>query len=167
MVDNMLVLARADAGGYQLRWSDCFVDEILDECIHAADVLASAKGVALESHVETGLRLRGDDSLLRQLALNVIENAIKHTPEGGSVRISGRRASGNIEIRVSDSGPGVAQPDRERIFERFVRLDDARATAGGAGLGLPIARWVAESHGGTLVLASTGPSGSTFIASLP
>jgi signal transduction histidine kinase len=74
---------------------------------------------------------------------------------------------GAVEIRVSDEGPGVPPAERERIFERFVRLDAARGRPGGAGLGLPIARCIAEAHGGTLVLADSGPAGSTFRVRLP
>ena len=72
----------------------------------------------------------------------------------------------HVEVRIADTGPGVPEQDRERVFERFVRLDPARA-AGGSGLGLAIARWVAEAHGGDVRIVSTGPGGTVFAASLP
>jgi heavy metal sensor kinase len=167
MVDDMFVLARADAGGYRLRLIDCFADEVLAECTEAARVLATARDLAFEAILEPCVPLCADEALLRQLTLNLLENAIKHTPAGGRVRLWLRRTSMHAEIAVADTGCGIPAPDHDRIFERFVRLDEARDALGGAGLGLPIARWIAESHGGTLTLESTSPSGSTFVAKLP
>jgi heavy metal sensor kinase len=166
MVNDMFVLARADAGGYRLRLSDCFADEVIAECADAARVLADARGVTFETALEPAVMLRADDALIRQLALNLVENAIKYTAPGGTVHLVLRRTRSHAEILVVDSGEGIPVADRERIFERFVRLDEVRE-AGGAGLGLPIARWIAESHGGALTLEATSPSGSTFIARLP
>jgi signal transduction histidine kinase len=166
LVDDMFVLARADAAGYPLLLKTCFIDEVLEECAGAARVLASAKGVVFETSIQDRVVAQADDALVRQLAMNLIENAVKHTPEGGRVRLS-LRAAGCAEIAVSDTGGGILPSDRERIFERFVRLDAARSNADGAGLGLPIARWIAEIHQGTITLDESGPSGSTFVARLP
>ncbi|MCU1383477.1 MAG: cusS [Acidobacteria bacterium] len=167
MVDDMFVLARADAAGYRLRVSDGFADEMLIECAEAARVLAAAQGIALDVALEPAIPLRADEALIGQLALNLLENAIKHTPAGGRVRLELRRVDAWAQIAVVDSGSGIPPADRARIFERFVRLDEARENVGGAGLGLPIARWIAESHGGTLMLQSSGPQGSTFLVRLP
>jgi heavy metal sensor kinase len=167
MVDDMLVLARADAGGARLRMTSCAAGDMLDECADAARVLAGARGITLDSVLEPAVWWYGDEALLRQLTLNLLQNAVAHTPPGGSVRLTLRRVNGHIELAVSDTGCGIAPSDRERIFERFVRLDQARENLGGAGLGLPIARWIAESHGGTLTLDASGPAGSTFIARFP
>jgi len=167
LVDDMFVLARADAAGYPLLLKTCFIDEVLDECAGAARVLAAAKGVGFETSIQGHVVAHADDALVRQLAMNLLENAIKHTPEGGRVRLSLRAVGGCAEIVVSDTGAGIPPSERERIFERFVRLDAARSNADGAGLGLPIARWIAESHQGTITLEESGPSGSTFVARLP
>ena len=167
MVDDMLVLARADAGGYRPQLSDCFLDELLEECADAARMLASAKGVAFETHITSSVMVNADEALVRQLVLNLLENAVKHTPENGRVSLSLNAKNGCAEIAVFDTGCGIAPLQRERIFERFVRLDEARDPAAGAGLGLPIARWIAETHHGTLTLDDSGPSGSTFVARLP
>jgi heavy metal sensor kinase len=167
MVDDMFVLARADASGYRLRIADCFADELLAECAEAGRVLAAAQGVALDVVLEPALPLRADEALIGQLALNLLENAIKHTPAGGRVRLELRRVAACAQIAVIDGGRGIPVPDRERIFERFVRLDEARGNHGGAGLGLPIARWIAESHGGTLTLDESSTLGSTFVVRLP
>jgi signal transduction histidine kinase len=97
---------------------------------------------------------------------NLLGNALIYTPRGGAVDVALAHTNGQVEVRVADTGPGVPEQDRERVFERFVRLDPARA-AGGAGLGLAIARWVAEAHGGNVRIISTGPDGTVFAAILP
>ena len=98
--------------------------------------------------------------------LNVLQNAVQHTPRDGSVVVSMSRDSDAIRIRVTDTGRGIAPADRARIFDRFVQLDPSRR-AEGTGLGLPIAKWIAEAHGGTLALEASGDAGSTFCVSLP
>ena len=109
---------------------------------------------------------RGDEDLLRQLVLNVLQNAVQHTPSGGSVAIDLRRDAAAVVVRVSDSGPGIPDGDRHRIFDRFVQLDPSRRGQG-TGLGLPIARWIARVHGGDVRLVRSSPSGSIFEATLP
>jgi signal transduction histidine kinase len=107
------------------------------------------------------------------MLLNLIDNAVKFTPPGGRVDIRSRRSGNDVAISIHDSGPGVALDDQSRIFERFFRADRSRrrgvtaGTARGAGLGLPIARWIAETHGGALVLERSTSEGSTFLVSLP
>jgi signal transduction histidine kinase len=166
LVDNMLVLARADAGGYPLRPVDLYLDEVVADCCRALKALSTERQVALRAGPSPELPFRGDEDLLGQLVLNVLQNAVQHTPAGGMVSITTSREREWIRIRVSDSGRGIPPSDRGRIFDRFVQLDDARRGAG-TGLGLPIARWIAEAHGGTLSLEKSGPSGSTFCISLP
>jgi heavy metal sensor kinase len=168
MVDDMLVLARADAGGFRVHLTVCRLDEVLHECADAVRVLADASEVVFTAHVQHEVVATCDDALVRHLVLNLLENAVKHTPEHGHISLTLRVVDGMAEIVVSDSGPGIGRSeDRERIFERFVRLDPARNGESGAGLGLPIARWIAEIHHGTLTLDDSGPSGSTFVARLP
>jgi signal transduction histidine kinase len=98
--------------------------------------------------------------------LNVLQNAVQYTPSGGAVAIDLRREPTAVSVRVSDTGPGIPDGDRERIFDRFVQLDPSRRGQG-TGLGLPIARWIAEAHHGTLELERSGPEGTTFCVSLP
>lgn len=166
LVDDMLVLARADAGGYPLRPVDLYLDDLVDECRRAAEVLARERGVTIAASTPHETPFRGDEDLLRQLITNVLQNAVQHTPSGGSVTVGLREEGGAIKIAVTDTGPGIAPADRARIFDRFVRLDPSRR-GGGTGLGLPIAKWIAEAHGGTLVLETSAPGGSTFCVSLP
>jgi len=166
LVEDMLVLARADAGGYPLRPVDLYLDELIADCRRAVDVLASERGVRIESGRPVEIPYRGDEELLRQLVLNVLQNAVQHTPAGGSVAVDLRRESDAVRIRITDSGPGIAADDQGRIFDRFVQLDPSRRGQG-TGLGLPIARWIAEAHRGSLVLEKSGPGGCTFCVSLP
>jgi signal transduction histidine kinase len=166
LVEDMLVLARADAGGYPLRPVDLYLDEVVSECRRAVDVLATERGVRIQSAGAGEIPFRGDEDLLRRLVLNVLQNAVQHTPEGGSVAVELQQDVDAVRIRVSDEGPGIPFADQARIFDRFVQLDAARRGVG-TGLGLPIARWIAEAHGGTLVLEKTGTIGSTFCVSLP
>jgi signal transduction histidine kinase len=166
LVDDMLVLARADAGAYPLRPVDLYLDDVIAECCRAVDVLAAERGVTIRSGTTPEIPFRGDEDLLRQLVLNVLQNAVQHTPAGGSVAIDVERAAGAVTMRVTDTGGGVPADEAQRIFDRFVQLDPSRRGQG-TGLGLPIARWIAEAHHGTLVLERSGAGGSTFCLSLP
>jgi len=166
LVEDMLVLARADAGGYPLRPVDLYLDELVLECQRTVDVVAAARGVHLAVSTPPELLVRGDEDLLRRMILNVLQNAVQHTPEGQTVRVGIAADGGDITVRVRDRGPGIPVEDRQRIFDRFVQLDPSRRGSG-TGLGLPIARWIAEAHGGTLDLDGSGPDGSTFVIVLP
>jgi signal transduction histidine kinase len=116
----------------------------------------------------------GDEELLKQMILNLLDNAVKYTPRGGVVIMNLDRKNGSYEIAISDSGPGIPNDVQDRVFERFFRVDKTRSraesvnsTGGGAGLGLAIARSIAEAHGGSLTLECSNTSGSTFVAVLP
>ena len=166
LVEDMLVLARADAGGYTLRPVHLYLDEVVADCRRAVDVLATERGVTIRAHAFPDVQFRGDEDLLRRLVLNVLQNAVQHTPAGRSVAVEVQSDAVEVRIRVTDEGPGIPQADQLRIFDRFVQLDEARRGQG-AGLGLPIARWIAEAHRGTLVLERSGAEGSTFCVALP
>ena len=166
LVEDMLVLARADAGGYPLRPVDLYLDEVVADCRRAVDVLATERGVAIHAVGSSEIPFRGDEDLLRRLVLNVLQNAVQHTPAGGAVAVDVRQDPDAVRIRVSDQGSGIPPNDQGRIFDRFVQLDAARRGQG-TGLGLPIARWIAEAHSGTLVLEKSGSDGSTFCVALP
>ena len=113
-------------------------------------------------------RINADQDLLLQLLLNLLDNAVKYTPEGGSVEASWHAVDSGVEIVVSDTGPGIAAEHLPHIFDRFYRVDRARSRAdGGAGLGLSISRWIAESHGGTIRAESTSGEGTAFTVWLP
>jgi two-component system OmpR family sensor kinase len=166
MVDDMFELALADLDARPLQLEEVYLDEIVNECVGAARVLATERAVRVVARTTADVQMQADQSLLRQMILNLVENAVRHTPPGGSVQVALDADADRAHIAVSDTGPGIPESDRERIFERFVRLD-ATGADGGGGLGLPIARWVAQLHRGTLGLERTGPTGSRFVATLP
>jgi len=165
LVEDMLVLARADAGGYPMHPVGLDLGEVVDDCRRSAQVVATERGVRLQPSEPREVPFRGDEDLLRRLVSNLLHNAVQHTPPGGAVSVTLAGENGHVQIRVADGGAGIPDADRARIFDRFVRLDEAR-TGNGAGLGLPIAKWIAEAHGGSLVVESSTPSGSTFCATL-
>ena len=138
---------------------------VVHDCIRELTVRADDKAIAIRSELEP-IALRGDEALLRRMLSNLLGNALTYTPRGGTVTVTLARSDDGVVLRVADTGPGIAPEDRERVFERFVRLDAARTT-GGAGLGLAIARWVAEARGGGVRILSSGPGGSVFAATLP
>jgi signal transduction histidine kinase len=166
MVDDMFTLALADADALPLQPAPLYLDELVDEATEDVRMLAVAKDIRLSTELAGETPFLGDEHLLRQMLTNLLENAIRHTPPLGTVTVSLTRSPDGVRLVVADAGSGIDSADAERVFDRFVRLDAAGREAGG-GLGLPIARWIAESHGGTLVLVTTGPQGSRFEISLP
>jgi signal transduction histidine kinase len=166
LVDDMLVLARADSGGYPLRPVNLYLNELVADCRRTADVLARERGVAIRTSADEEIPFCGDEALLRRMVLNLLYNAVAYTRAGSSIVVDVSRNGGGAHIRVRDEGEGIPEADRARIFDRFVQLDAARHGVG-AGLGLPIARWIAEIHGGTLDLEESGRGGSTFRIALP
>ena len=164
LVDAMFVLSRAEAGGRTLRPEPVYLDEIVAECARGLSVIAGERGVRVETTGDTDVAFVGDDDCLRQLFTNLLDNAVAHTRAGGLVTAHTHVTEKQISVRITDQGEGIAAADRERIFERFTRLDRHRP---GAGLGLPIARWMTEAHGGTLELDSSSSDGSVFAVTLP
>ena len=175
LVDDLLFLSRADAGQLPHRRENLFLDEIVQDSARAARGLAASRGVTLNTSPGEQSPFVGDPHLLRRLVMILIDNAIKYTPAGGEVWLSLDRDDIGEQYRivVEDTGSGVPAGARERIFERFFRADVSRARVdehdrgSSAGLGLAIARFTAESYGGSVKLESTGPSGSRFVITLP
>jgi signal transduction histidine kinase len=166
----MFTLTRADAGQFPVKMREFYLDELIAECVQSLRSLAGAKSVTLSNDSEQEVPILADESLIRRMLLNLLDNSIKYTPDGGAVSISARAVSGSVEITVSNNGPGIPAELQPRIFERFFRGDQARSRAhpeSGAGLGLSIAKWIAEAHRGNLVLRSSGPEGTVFTARLP
>lgn len=171
IVEDLFTLARADAGQYPLSPHDFYLDELVADCTHSTRTLALAKRITLNCDAAQELPIHADEALLRRMILNLLDNAIKYTPEGGSVSVACRLEGGEYALSITDTGPGIPAELQPRIFERFFRADKARTHAendgGGAGLGLSIARWIAEAHHGRLELARSDATGSTFAAYLP
>ena len=112
--------------------------------------------------------LSGDDELLKRMVLNLLDNAVKYTPQGGKISVVLARNNGNAEIVVRDTGIGIPVDDQLHVFDRFYRVDKARSRAlGGAGLGLSIASWIVAAHGGKIDVDSVPGQGSQFTVQLP
>jgi two-component system OmpR family sensor kinase len=168
IVQNLFLLARGDAGRYPTSMTRFYVGDVVADCVRGMQSVAQARGVALTSSAPEDMVIVADEELINRLVLNLVENAVKFTPVGGRVHVDVQTEHGACAIRVTDTGIGIPPADQERIFERFFRGDRARPqNAGGAGLGLPIARWIAEVHGGELQLEHSDAGGSVFVARLP
>ena len=171
IVEDLFTLTRADAGQYPLSPREFYLDELVADCTHTTRSLALAKNITLTCDVPEELPIRADEALVRRMILNLLDNAIKYTPEGGKVTVACQRSGEEYELSITDSGPGIPEDMQQRVFERFFRVDKARTRSekdgGGAGLGLSIARWIAEAHQGRLVLKRSDSRGSTFSAFFP
>ncbi len=185
IVDDLLLLSRTDSGEIQLNREQISLSQVLKETIPQASLLARHKNLRILAALpEDDVSILGDRLRIRELLLNLIENAIKYTEEGGSVKIhlqrghspsaapgqtEGRQGeNGFAEIRVTDTGIGIAKEDQERIFDRFFRVDKARSREqGGSGLGLSICKWIVEAHQGKISVESELEKGSSFIVKLP
>ncbi len=165
LVADLLSLARADAG-VPIRREPVELDRVLITVIGEARHLAH--GQRFEITALTPTIVMGDPDRLKQLLLNLVDNAVKYSPPSGRIAASLRRTDGLAEVVIRDTGIGIAPEDMPHVFERFYRADPARSRdPGGTGLGLPLARWIADQHGGTLELSSTPGHGVTAVVRLP
>ncbi len=179
IVEDLFTLARADAGQFTLAKRDLYLDELACEAAHSVRSLAAKREVSINCDGRVELPFHGDESLLRRMMTNLLDNALKHTPIGGSVKVTAARQDGAYVLSVSDTGCGIPVDAQPHIFERFYRADKARTRAaisngdggeadgGGAGLGLSIALWIAEAHDGQLTLERSDAAGSNFVVKLP
>ncbi|MGH7466473.1 MAG: sensor histidine kinase [Longimicrobiales bacterium] len=153
LVENMLLLARADAGEWPLYRENVFLDDVLLDAASAARALGATKGVNVEVGVLEETPVQGDPNLLRQLFLILLDNAVNFTAEGGHVTASAQRNGTHCKVIVSDTGTGIPATALPHIFDRFYRADPARSRAG-AGLGLSIARWIVDAHKAVITVDS-------------
>jgi signal transduction histidine kinase len=178
LVDDLFLLARADAGQQPLATEQVYLEEIAEQSVRAARALAQARDVSVDYDAAAESPFTGDPLLLSRALMNLLDNAIQHSPEGARIRLTLERdlvaqaEAMRYRIAVIDQGGGIPIEMQSRIFDRFVRADETRSRAGtnrssGAGLGLAIARWIAREHGGDVRLASSGPDGSRFELTLP
>jgi len=167
LVKQLLDLSRLESGVVPLDRTEFRVEPLLEHAVreqqlHAPEITVS---VSVES---PDLTADGDPERVHQVVANLLENAVRHTPEGGSVEVRARRYDTGVTIEVLDDGPGIAEADEARIFERFYRADSARAsTDGGAGLGLAIAQWIVDLHGGDIHPERRDPHGCRMVVTLP
>jgi signal transduction histidine kinase len=164
MVDDLLLLARSDSGAITLERMPLQLDDVAGEAAAALAGPADARGVHVVVDPEPA-SLSGDPARLRQLVTILLDNAIRHSPAGGEVRVAVRAADGEASVSVADQGPGIRPLDLPHVFDRFWRAPDA--PDGGTGLGLAIAKWIAERHGGSIVASSPEGGGALFVVRLP
>jgi signal transduction histidine kinase len=174
IVDDLLTLARADSGERPIQLGRVFLDDVVMDAVGAAGGMAIARGVGLTLGGFDEAPVNGDAELLRQLVMILLDNAIKFTPRGGRVDVTVGVQEGAAVVSVADTGPGIAADQLPHIFERFYRSDPARsrgdcdtAGAGGAGLGLSIAQWIAEAHQAEIAVRSPPEVGTTMTVRFP
>jgi two-component system OmpR family sensor kinase len=171
LVDTLLTLARVDEGRLELHTEQVDLGGLLREVFETAQLLGEEAGVGVALELpEAPVVVAADGGRIRQLVMNLVTNAVKYTPAGGSVwlTLTGTPAAATISVR--DSGVGIAPGDVGRVFDRFWRADPARSRTGerpGIGLGLAISKWIAEAHGGSIGVTSRPGRGSTFTVTLP
>ena len=167
LVGDLLMLAQADLGHLPIIEGKVQLDALVLEVFEQAHVLSKGK---VNVHLGTldEVTITGDSDRLKQLLLNLVTNGIKYSPEGGKLSISLETDETTARVNVSDTGEGIPAEDLPNIFDRFYRVDRARARAqGGAGLGLSIAKWIAEAHNGDITVESVEGEGTTFTLHLP
>ena len=174
LVNDLLLLSRMDAGQTNLKRESCDLADLAVDVAERLTPLARRRGVSIEFTELPESPLQGDRQLLTQMISNLLENAIKYSPQGsGRVQLASGLAGESCWLRVSDNGPGIPPQHQAHIFERFYRVDSARSqnaegeTPAGSGLGLAIVRWIVEAHGGEIQLTSSEGQGSVFEVRLP
>lgn len=169
LIEQLLDLARADSGAAALSMVRADLRDPVERASRHARVLADAKQLKTSTQLpETPLYVQGDPAALERLFLILLDNAVKFTPAGGNIDLRLYSRDGTAVVEIQDTGIGVAQEELDHIFERFYQADRSRSRGnGGSGLGLAIGRWIAQSHGGSIIAESEPGKGSTFRVSLP
>ena len=169
LVESLLTISRADAGQIQLARTEVALLPLVRETGAVLEVLAEERGQHVAIEGDETLRVKADRSILHQILINLLDNAIKHSPAGGRVAVRVlRTGEETASIEVVDSGPGIPPEHRSRIFDRFYRVDEGRSRdSGGSGLGLAIAKWGAEAHGGRIELDCPPGRGCIFRLAIP
>lgn len=168
IVEELFMLARADANPAATHFKLVYLEEIAAEAVRSINVLALRQDIKVSFERGGEFQVLGDESLLIRLFMNLLDNAVKYNRPGGTIHVVCEEADGGCRVTVTDSGHGIDIADQPYVFERFYRGDKSRSRdRSGAGLGLSIAKWIAEQHGGGLDLVSSGPEGSEFVVILP
>jgi heavy metal sensor kinase len=174
MIDTLLTIAHADSGAVQLHRTTFQLNDLVQESVAILGVLAEDKKQTILVAGNSQLNVSADRSFLRMAVINLLDNAVKYSPAGCTIRVSvrnGERASVRaalVGVVIEDEGPGIPEDKAERVFDRFYRVDEGRTRdAGGAGLGLAIAKWAVEAHGGAISLTPRSPHGSIFSIWVP
>jgi signal transduction histidine kinase len=171
IVDDLFTLARLDAEDNVLQRRAFYLEELVMQCVGRLHSLAQDRGLTLTFMPSVEARCNGDPDLIHRVITNLLDNATKYTPSGGSVRVELETQASWHLVRVSDDGVGIPPEAQPRVFDRFFRADASRTrngtSSGGAGLGLSIAQGIARAHGGDLVLTASSEAGTVFTLTLP
>jgi signal transduction histidine kinase len=169
LIDDLFELAQLDAGGLTLDLQPNSLSDLLSDTLESFSALATERGVTLRGELEERIdAVPMDANRIGRVLNNLISNALRHTPPGGEVQLSARRAAGSVEVEVSDTGEGFSAEDLPHLFERFYRGEKSRSRAtGGVGLGLAIAKGFVEAHGGQIHAGLVPDGGARFVLTLP
>ncbi len=166
MINTMLMISKTEAGVDKLSREEIDLTRLIERACELFEPSGEDKGVTLKWNAPEGIRLVGDNQMIQRMLSNLLDNAVKYTPAGGSVTVSASEEDTQILIAVKDTGIGISPDDLSRIFERFYRGDQSRSEAG-IGLGLSLAKAIARAHGGEITVTSAPNQGSTFTVILP
>ncbi|MEA2221415.1 MAG: hypothetical protein QOJ35_4041 [Solirubrobacteraceae bacterium] len=166
LVTQLLDLSRLEAGDQPFDIRPFAVREVLESAAREAR-LHAPHDVVFSIDAPAGLEAAGDPERIHQVVMNLVENAVRYSPRPGEIALRASGADHTVTLEVDDEGPGIAEEDLARVFERFHRGDGRRGPDGGAGLGLAIARWIVELHGGTIRAERREPRGSHMVVTLP
>ncbi len=167
IIENLFTLAKADSGVLVPSCKPLRVDRLLRELSDDIKVIAESKGIEMRIKGLDEASIRGDETMLRQLFLNLLDNGIKFTPEGGAIELSLMGEKSRALFIIEDTGVGISEEDRPFIFDRFFRSKRSMTENGGGGMGLSICKWIVEAHGGEIEVRSQLGRGTTFTISLP
>jgi heavy metal sensor kinase len=174
MIDTLLTIAHADSGVFELQRSIFPMMDLVQESVGVVGVLVEDKKQTISVTGDNGIAIFADRSFIRMAVINLLDNAVKYSPAGSTIRLTLSAADGSgsetglVQLDIEDEGPGIPEDKAYRVFDRFYRVDEGRTRdAGGAGLGLSIAKWAAEVHGGAIILTPRSPNGSIFSIRLP
>ncbi len=167
LVTQLLDLSRLESGAVPLRWQSFPLRPLLDGAADETRLRTTDVEVAVRVD-PPGATAHGDPERVHQVVANLLDNAVRHSPVGGTVEVRATRGRAGVTIEVCDEGPGISEDERSKVFERFYRADSARSSKdGGAGLGLAIARWIVDLHGGDIRVETRRPHGCRMVVELP
>lgn len=168
IVENLLLLSRADAGALTLKRETIDFSAMCRELVEDAEILSLQQNITTKSEISPGIQVRADELYLRRTLLNLLDNAIKYNIDGGIVSISMRKSDSEVLFEIANTGPEILNEHKNRIFERFYRVDPSRSSEiGGSGLGLSICREIVLAHEGQIWLEQPQPGWTAFVLTLP
>ena len=169
LIDDLFQMAQLDAGGFPLNRAQASLNDLISDTLESFSELAYRESVTLDGRVEPDVDpIFMDTQAIGRVLNNLVGNALRHTPAGGGIKVHAQRASGGVEVSVTDTGEGIREEDIPHVFERFYRGEKSRSRAtGGAGLGLAIARGIVRAHGGDIQVQSEAGKGTSFVFRIP